>query len=72
MKRPTELKNVRYGMSFKPSTKSTVLLALATFLLVIQVVKSSSEEEFRNLDNNSNGELNFLPLFTSNYYVCFH
>lgn len=60
MKRQTELKS---GMSFKPSTKSTVLFALATFLLVIQVVKSSAEEEFRNLDNNSNGELNFLPLF---------
>lgn len=63
MKRQTELKSVRYGISFRPSTKSTVLFALATFLLVIHVVKSSTEEEFRNLDNNSNGELNFYRCF---------
>lgn len=63
MKQQTELKSVRYGISStRPSTKSTVLFALATFFLVIQVVKSSAihEEEFsddnRNLDNNSNGE----------------
>ena len=62
MKRQTELKSVRYGINSRPSTKSTVLFALATFFLVIHVVKSSAihEEEFssdnRNLDNNSNGE----------------
>lgn len=64
MKRQTELKSVRYGISSRPSTKSTVLFALATFFLVIQLVKSSAihvEEKFpddnRNLDNNSNGKL---------------
>lgn len=62
MKRQTELKSVRYGINSRPSTKSTVLFTLATFFLVIHVVKSSAiyEEEFssdnRNLDNNSNGE----------------
>jgi hypothetical protein len=71
MKRQTELKSVRYGISFRPSTKSTVLFALATFLLVIHVVKSSSEEEFRNLDSNSNGEFELLPLRFSNYFVDF-
>lgn len=64
MERRTELKSVRYGSSSKPSTKSIVLY-LATFFLVIHVVKSSAirDDEFtddnRNLDNRSNGELNF-------------
>lgn len=66
MKRQTVLKSVRYGINFKPSTKSTVLLALATLFLVIHVVKSSSlheEEDFsdnnRNPNSNADGELNF-------------
>lgn len=67
MKRPTELKSVRYGKCSKPSTKSTVLYVLATFLIVIQVVNSStireegnsSEGEDGNRNLNSNGELNF-------------
>lgn len=66
MKRQSELKSVRYGISTRPSTKSTVLFALATFLLVIHAVKSSAiheESEFDNNrnsnDNNPNGELNF-------------
>lgn len=80
MKQQTELKNVRYGSSFRPSTKSTVLFALATFFLVIHVVKSSSiqEEEFSNdngnLNSHSDGELNFYrcftsPSFTNNYFL---
>lgn len=72
MERRTELKSVRYGSSSKPSTKSTVLYLLATFFLVIHAVKSSairddeSTDDNRNLDNNSNGELNFYryPLFS--------
>jgi hypothetical protein len=71
MKQQTELKSVRYGFSFRPSTKSTVLFALATFLLVIHVVKSSAEEEFRNLDSNSNGELNFYCLFRAIIFFVF-
>lgn len=67
MKRQTELKSVRNGISFRPSTKSTVLFALATFFLVIHIVKSTPEEEYRNLDNNSNGEFELLPLRFSNY-----
>lgn len=64
MKQQTELKSVRYGKSSRPSTKSTVLFALATIFLVIHVVKSSSilqEEEFAvdNRNSNANGELNF-------------
>lgn len=65
MKRQTELKSVRYGISFRPS-KSTVVLTLVAFFLVINVVKSTTiheEEEFtdesRNADSNTNGELNF-------------
>ena len=65
MKQQTELKSVRYGSSFRPSTKSTVLFALATFLLVIHEVKSSSEEEFRNLDNNSNGEFKNITVISA-------
>lgn len=66
MKRQTESKSVRYGISFRPSTKSTVLFALTTFFLVIQVVKSSTTvdgdeftDDIRNLNSYSNGELNF-------------
>lgn len=69
MKRQSELKSSRYGISFRPSTKSTVLFALATFLLVIHAVKSSAIHEEaeladnnRNSNDNSNGELNLLPL----------
>lgn len=70
MKPQAMLKSVRYGTGSRPSIKSTVLFALATFFLVIHVVKSSTiheeEEEFtddnRNLNNNPNGESNFLPL----------
>lgn len=73
MKQQTELKSVRYGISFRPSTKSTVLFALATFSLVIQVVKSSSvhDDEFnddiRNLGSATNGKLNFFPLLLPIY-----
>lgn len=66
MKQPTELKR---SLSSKPSTKSTVLYVLATFALVIQVVKSSTireeaelADDIRNLNDNTNGELNLLPL----------
>lgn len=69
MKQQTELKSVRYGKSSRPSTKSTVLFALATFFIVIHVVKSSTiqEEEFAvdNRNPNANGELNFYRYLVS-------
>jgi hypothetical protein len=70
MKRQTVLKSVRYGINFKPSTKSTVLFALATLFLVIHVVKSStiheeedSSDNNRNSNSNADGELNLFTVF---------
>lgn len=70
MKRQTTFKSVRYGINSRPSTKSTVLFALATFFVVIQLVKSSTvREEDDFSDNNSragidaDGErMKFFPL----------
>jgi hypothetical protein len=70
MKRQTVVKSVRYGINFKPSTKSTVLFALATLFLVIHVVKSSalpdeedSSDNNRNFNSNADGELSSFYRF---------
>lgn len=71
MKRQIEfMKNVRYGIiNIRPSTKSTtVLLALAVFLLVIQNVKCSTLfEEEASLDDNTNSNREFHYAFYSYY-----
>lgn len=74
MQPQTELKSARRGSRLRPSNKSTVLFALATFFLVIHVVKCSAiREEEESADDNrfsqSNGELSCivesLPLIES-------
>lgn len=62
MQPQTELKSARRGSHSRPSTKSTVLFALATLFLVIHVVKCSTiREEEESADDNrfpqTNGEL---------------
>lgn len=64
MKPVTNLESIRQSVRVRPLPKSTVLLGLVTFLLVIHVVKSSTvneKEESTEEDHesyNSKGELN--------------
>lgn len=81
MKRKTESKSVRYGMSLRPSTKTNVIYVLVSFLLVIQVVKSVSaisvtdDVEFTTYDNrnfnnnNPTGEFRFFILLPFRFVV---
>lgn len=83
MKQKAESKSVRYGIKcLRPSTKTTQLLVLASFLLVIQLVKSVSAisvsddvDEFtydsRNFNNNPTGEFkcsNFYRFFQLTFH----
>jgi hypothetical protein len=81
MKSKTESKSVRYGMKLRPSTKTIAIYVLASFLLVIQLVKSVSAisisgDEFttydnRNFNNNPTGEFkrsNFYRFFDFTFH----